>query len=149
MLLRKLSRKTLNPLSKRLMRSRIFGRAESNVSERARKMEGNVEFSDYPNNSMQQAEQRYERSERRRCVNDGVEPRCKSERYRLRRGEVITEPPVIQDKLTTRIIRYNKTQTKQPRMRLIYTNFLSLFPIDFPTTDLSVVFFANFAKGEA
>ena len=36
------------------MRSRMFGRAESNVSERARKMEGNVEFSDNPNNSIQQ-----------------------------------------------------------------------------------------------
>lgn len=40
------------------MRSRIFGRAKSNVSERARKMEGNVEFPDNPNNSIQQAEQK-------------------------------------------------------------------------------------------
>ena len=39
------------------MRSRIFGRAKSNVSERARKMEGNVEFPDNPNNSIKQTEQ--------------------------------------------------------------------------------------------
>lgn len=51
------------------MRSRIFGRAESNVSERARKMEGNVEFSDNPNNSIQQAEQQYEQSEKRTAGN--------------------------------------------------------------------------------
>ena len=40
-------------------------------------MEGNVEFSDNPNNSIQQAEQRYEQSEKRTAGN----PRQNEQRY--------------------------------------------------------------------